>query len=184
MDIVQKFGEDVAVPKNPEREGSPRLITIGQIAEEHGVSRSSVHNYRRSATFPRPVQVEGSTKTQYRADEVAAWFEANPPQQGKRTDLAPPEPEQGEPVTTTVDPRTAVLSDLCHPEWNPVSESHGMSHDDAVKLLDAYRAAVLREVATEIEEIDAHPNASGKHSDIYKALAHRFRRQADEVAPQ
>ncbi len=101
MDIVQKFGEDVAVPKNPEREGSPRLITIGQIAEEHGVSRSSVHNYRRSATFPRPVQVEGSTKTQYRADEVAAWFEANPPQQGKRTDLAPP--EQGEPMPQTTD---------------------------------------------------------------------------------
>jgi predicted DNA-binding transcriptional regulator AlpA len=97
MDIVQKFGEDVAVPKNPEREGSPRLITIGQIAEEHGVSRSSVHNYRRSATFPRPVQVEGSTKTQYRADEVAAWFKANPKQQGKRTDLAPAN-DEGEAV--------------------------------------------------------------------------------------
>ncbi|MEU6597885.1 helix-turn-helix transcriptional regulator [Streptomyces flaveolus] len=89
MDIVQKFGEDVAVPKNPEREGSPRLITIGQIAEEHGVSRSSVHTYRRRPTFPQPVPVEGSTRTHYRADEVAAWFEANPPQQGKRTDLAP-----------------------------------------------------------------------------------------------
>ncbi|MFD4968929.1 helix-turn-helix transcriptional regulator [Streptomyces sp. NPDC058424] len=88
MDIVQKFGEDVAVPENPEREGSPRLITIKQIAEEHGVSRSSVHTYRRNATFPQPVPVEGSTRIQYRADEVTAWFEANPPQQGKRTDLA------------------------------------------------------------------------------------------------
>ncbi|MFI2761371.1 DUF6221 family protein [Streptomyces echinatus] len=99
MDIVQKFGEDVAVPKNPEREGSPRLITIGQIAEEHGVSRSSVHTYRRRPTFPQPVPVEGSTRTQYRADEVAAWFEANPPQQGKRTDLAPQ--DEGVVVETT-----------------------------------------------------------------------------------
>ncbi|GGW15787.1 hypothetical protein GCM10018980_51560 [Streptomyces capoamus] len=98
MDIVQKFGEDVAVPKNPEREGSPRLITIGQIAEEHGVSRSSVHTYRRRPTFPQPVPVEGSTRTHYRADEVAAWFEANPPQQGKRTDLAPR--DEGVPVET------------------------------------------------------------------------------------
>jgi predicted DNA-binding transcriptional regulator AlpA len=117
MDIVQKFGEDVAVPKNPEREGSPRLITIGQIAEVHGVSRSSVHNYRRSATFPRPVQVEGSTKTQYRADEVAAWFEANPPQQGKRTDLAPPEPEQGESMQQTTKRPAPITVRLTTAHW-------------------------------------------------------------------
>jgi predicted DNA-binding transcriptional regulator AlpA len=79
------FREDVAVPKNPESEGS-RLITLKQIELEHGVSRSALHTYRRSASFPQPVSVEGSTKIQYRADEVAAWFEANPPQQGKRTD--------------------------------------------------------------------------------------------------
>ncbi|MEX3206055.1 helix-turn-helix transcriptional regulator [Streptomyces acidiscabies] len=88
MDIVQKFGKDVAVPKSPESEGS-RLITLKEIEQEHGVSRSALHTYRRSASFPRPVSVEGSTKIQYRADEVAAWFEANPPSQGKRTDLAP-----------------------------------------------------------------------------------------------
>lgn len=98
MDIVQKFGEDVAVPKNPEREGSPRLITLKQIEQEHGVGRSALHTYRRRPTFPQPVPVEGSTQIRYRADEVAAWFEANPPQQGKRTDLAPP--EQGEPMPT------------------------------------------------------------------------------------
>jgi predicted DNA-binding transcriptional regulator AlpA len=74
-------------------------MTIGQIAEEHGVSRSSVHTYRRSATFPQPVPAEGSTRIRYRADEVAAWFEANPPQQGKRTDLASRE-QQGEPAVT------------------------------------------------------------------------------------
>lgn len=103
------------MPNSPEREGSPRLITIGQIAEEHGVSRSSVHNYRRSATFPRPVQVEGSTKTQYRADEVAAWFEANPPQQGKRTDLAPP--EQGEPMPQTTKRPAPITVRLAETHW-------------------------------------------------------------------
>ncbi|MFJ4624257.1 helix-turn-helix transcriptional regulator [Streptomyces sp. NPDC088812] len=75
------------------------MITIGQIAEEHGVSRSSVHTYRRSATFPQPVPAEGSTRIRYRADEVAAWFEANPPQQGRRTDLA--SQDEGAPVPTT-----------------------------------------------------------------------------------
>ncbi|CAL9350075.1 hypothetical protein SUDANB1_00442 [Streptomyces sp. enrichment culture] len=78
------------MPTNPEREGSPRLITITEIAEEYGVSRATVHNYRRAGTFPRPAPVEGTEKTKlrFRADEVAAWFEANPKQQGKRTDLA------------------------------------------------------------------------------------------------
>lgn len=76
------------MPKNPESEGS-RLITLKQIELEHGVSRSALHTYRRSASFPQPISVEGSTKIQYRADDVAAWFDANPPQQGKRTDLAP-----------------------------------------------------------------------------------------------
>jgi predicted DNA-binding transcriptional regulator AlpA len=97
LDIVHKFGEDVAVPENPESEGS-RLITLKQIEQEHGVSRSALHTYRRSASFPQPVPVEGSTKIQYRADEVAAWFEANPPQQGKRTDL--PAKQQGEPAVS------------------------------------------------------------------------------------
>lgn len=71
-------------------------MSISEIAEAHGVSRSSVHNYRRSGTFPRPVEGGGTTRPRYRADEVAAWFEANPKQQGRRTDLATK--QQGEPV--------------------------------------------------------------------------------------
>jgi predicted DNA-binding transcriptional regulator AlpA len=75
-------------------------MTISEIAAEYGVSRTSVHNYRRSGTFPRPAPVEGmeKTKLRFRADEVAAWFKANPKQQGKRTDLAPAD-DQGEEVT-------------------------------------------------------------------------------------
>ena len=150
MDIVQKFGKDVAVPKSPESEGS-RLITLRQIEQEHGVSRSALHTYRRSASFPQPVPVEGSTKIQYRADQVAAWFEANPPQQGKRTDLT--EKPQGVPVTTTVvDPRIAVLSNLSDPPYNETAEKHCTPWDDAVKLLGSYRAKELRLAAEAIEQ--------------------------------
>lgn len=86
-------------------------------------------------------------------------------------------------MTTTVDPRIAILSDLNDPPYNETAEKRCVPWDEGVKMLDAYRASVLREVADEIEGIDAHPNATGRHSDIYKALAHRFRRQADEVSP-
>ena len=89
------------MPENPEHEGSPRLLTIDQIAEKHGVSRSSVHTYRRGGTFPRPVPVEGTTRVLFDPDEVKAWFDANPKQQGKRTDL-PPKQQQGEPAVATV----------------------------------------------------------------------------------
>jgi len=123
------FREDVAVPENPESEGS-RLITLKQIELEHGVSRSALHTYRRSASFPQPVPVEGSTKTQYRANEVAAWFEANPKQQGKRTDLSP-EPDQGDPVTTTADQR----------EWRLTPET-----------LDLFVRALVNEVDYDIHK--------------------------------
>nr|WP_277349314.1 DUF6221 family protein [Streptomyces sp. N502] len=63
-------------------------MTVSEIAEEHGVSRQSVHSYRRRGTFPKPVEGEGSTRPRFRAHEVAAWFAANPPRPGKRTDLA------------------------------------------------------------------------------------------------
>ena len=182
LDIVQNIGKDVAVPENPESEGS-RLITLKQIEQEHGVSRSALHTYRLSSTFPQPVPVEGSTKTLFHADEVAAWFRANPKQQGKKRDRFVSQ-QQGDPMTTTTDPRIAVLSAISSPDWHPVPEAHGMPWDEAVKLLDAYRAAVLREVAAEIEGIDAHPNATGRHADIYKALAHRFRRQADTITEE
>lgn len=88
------------MPINPEREGSPRLITVTEIAEEYGVSRATVHNYRRGGTFPRPAPVEGTEKTKlrFRADEVAAWFKANPKRQGKRTDLATKRQQGAAPV--------------------------------------------------------------------------------------
>jgi predicted DNA-binding transcriptional regulator AlpA len=71
-------------------------MTTTEIAAEHGVSRQSIHAYRRNGAFPQPVEGQGSTRVRFRADEVAAFFAANPKQPGKRTDLAT-EPDQGEP---------------------------------------------------------------------------------------
>jgi predicted DNA-binding transcriptional regulator AlpA len=96
---VKRFGKDVAVPKSPDSEGVPRLMTISEIALEHGVSRQSVHSYRTRGTFPKPVEGEGSTRPRFRADEVAAWFAANPPRPGKRTDLAAQ--DEGAPMPAT-----------------------------------------------------------------------------------
>ncbi|MFJ6061623.1 helix-turn-helix transcriptional regulator [Streptomyces tendae] len=139
------------MPKNPESEGS-RLITLKQIEQEHGVSRSALHTYRRSASFPQPASVEGSTRIQYRADEVAAWFAAHPPQQGKRSDLAPPPEPQGEPVTTTTDPRIAILSSLNDPPYNETAEKRCVPWDKAEEMLDAYRSKEWRLAAESIEQ--------------------------------
>lgn len=109
---VKRFGKDVAVPKSPETEGSPRLMTTSEIAAEHGVSRQTVHAHRKRGVFPKPVVGEGSTRPRFRADEVAAFFAANPPQPGKRTDLAPetnrgePEMNQAEDIPTIGEPTT------------------------------------------------------------------------------
>ena len=138
------------MPENPESEGS-RLITLKQIELEHGVSRSALHTYRRSASFPQPVPVEGSTKTQYNAAEVAAWFEANPKQQGRKREQFVSH-QQGDPVSATVDPRIAILSALSDPPINKVTETPCVPWDDAVKLLHAYRAFELRLAADAIEQ--------------------------------
>ena len=168
------------MPKSPESEGS-RLITLKQIEQEHGVSRSALHTYRRSTSFPQPVPVEGSTKIQYRADQVAAWFEANPPSQGKRTDLT--EKPQGVPVTTTVDPRIAVLSGLSDPPYNETAEEHCVPWDDAVKLLDTYRAKELRLGAEAIEQEllggAAKSECDGVWDDAIRAAATVLRQMAD-----
>jgi predicted DNA-binding transcriptional regulator AlpA len=111
---VKGFGKDVAVPKNPQ-EGSPRLMTISEIAEEHGVSRVTIHTYRRNGVFPQPVPGEGTTRLKWREDDVAAFFAANPKQPGKRTDLLPP-PDEGAIMPTTKEP------DIDAP-WLPVTES-------------------------------------------------------------
>ncbi|MFB6787661.1 helix-turn-helix transcriptional regulator [Streptomyces olivaceus] len=166
------------------------MITLKQIEQEHGIGRSSLHTYRRRPTFPQPVSVEGSTKIQYRADEVAAWFEANPPQQGKRSDLAPSPEPQGEPVTTTTDPRIAILSDLNDPPYNEVAEKRCVPWGEAEKMLDTYRAGVLHAFADEVEGMKVGPEdpAHDAHVRGYNsALEHvvaELRRRATEPEAQ
>jgi hypothetical protein len=78
-------------------------MTTMEIAAEHGVSRQTIHTYRRTGVFPSPVEGEGSTRPRFREDEVAAFFKANPKQPRKKRRF--PSEQQGEPVTTTVDQR-------------------------------------------------------------------------------
>lgn len=174
------------MPKNPDREGSPRLLTIDQIAEKHGVSRSSVHTYRRGGTFPRPVPVEGTTRVLFDADEVAAWFKANPKQQGRRTDIHSKKSKQGDPVSTTVDPRIAILSALNEPPYNEVAEARCVPWDEAVKLLHAYRAAVLGEAAQHLYTAlfpAVYDDMGQKAAEGVNRAVSELRRMADK-APQ
>lgn len=55
-------------------------------------------------------------------------------------------------MTTTVDPRIAILSDLSSPSWHPVPESYGMPWDEAEEKLNAYRASVLRDFLFRLEQ--------------------------------
>jgi len=69
-------------------------MTTTEIAAEHGVSRQTIHTYRRTGVFPAPVEGEGSTRPRFREDEVAAFFKANPKQPRKKRRF-PPHPSQG-----------------------------------------------------------------------------------------
>lgn len=180
------------MPKNPEREGSPSLITPQQIEQEYGIKRSTLYTYRHRPTFPKPVKVEGSIKTFYRADEVAAWLEANPKQQGKRTDLATKQ-HQGDPVSTTVDPRIAILSALNSPPYDGVAGLRGMPLGEAAQLLDAYRAAVVTEVVgalqerggelSELAEEQMRPSLEERAQEWYEAagVAEKLKQRKPEV---
>jgi cytochrome c553 len=112
-------------------------MTTTEIAAEHGVTRQTVHAHRKKGVFPKPVEGEGSTRPRFRADEVAAFFAANPPSPGKRTDLTPR--QQGEPVTTTT-ARDRLAETLMSPGLV------GLDDEETTELLDAYRAAVVTEV--------------------------------------
>lgn len=53
---------------------------------------------------------------------------------------------------TTVDPRIAILSDLSDPPYNEVTETRCVPWDDAVKMLNAYRASELRDFLWRLEQ--------------------------------
>lgn len=169
------------MPKNPEPEGSPSLITPQQIEQEYGIKRSTLYTYRHRPSFPQPVKIEGSIKTFYRADEVAAWLDANPKQQGKRTDLTE-KPTQGAPVTTTVDSRIAILSRLNDPPYDGAAGKRGTSLNEAAQLLDAFRAAVLLEAADALDESETLRDLTDDHMSDVNMVTNELRRMAGEGA--
>ncbi|WP_319052661.1 hypothetical protein [Streptomyces europaeiscabiei] len=54
-------------------------------------------------------------------------------------------------MTTTVDPRIALMSRLNTPPYDEVAGMRGTPLDEAAQLLDAYRASVLLEAAKALE---------------------------------
>jgi hypothetical protein len=83
-------------------------------------------------------------------------------------------------VTTTVDPRIAILSDLSDPPYNDVAERRCVPWGDAVKMVDAYRAAVLREAADKLDESDRLRDLTDDHMHDVNAAANELRRMAEQ----
>jgi hypothetical protein len=85
---------------------------------------------------------------------------------------------RGASMSTAVDPRTAILSDLSDPPYNERSERHCVPWAVGERMLDAYRAAVLREAADRLEK-DLQVGSA-----VYRAereLIAKLRRMADEA---
>lgn len=148
-------------------------MTTMEIAAEHGVSRQSIHTYRRTGAFPQPVEGEGSTRPRFRADEVAAFFAANPKQPGVKRNPQPK--QQGDPVTATVDARKDLYA----------FAMQGKEHSPAVserasEKIDAFRAAVLREAADKLDESETLRDLTDDHMSDVNAAANELRRMADE----
>jgi hypothetical protein len=84
-------------------------------------------------------------------------------------------------VTTTVDPRIAILSDLSDPPFNEVTETRCVPWDEAVKMLAAYRESVVAEVAealnakgaelSELAEEEMRPSIEERAQTWFEAAA-------------
>ncbi|MFI1562172.1 helix-turn-helix transcriptional regulator [Streptomyces sp. NPDC020490] len=152
-------------------------MTTTEIAAEHGVSRQTIHTYRRTGVFPQPVEGQGSTRPRFRADEVAAFFAANPKQPGvKRT----PSKQQGEPVTTTTaDARRELYAFAMQGKEHSPEISQRAS-----EKIDAFRRAVLREAADRLDESEVLRDLTDDHMGDIKAATNELRRMADESGAQ
>jgi hypothetical protein len=88
-------------------------------------------------------------------------------------------------VTATTDPRLALMSRLNTPPYDDAAGKTGTPLGEAAQLLDAYRAAILREAADSVSDMPA-PDCSD-FSDLDEAwesgasaAARRLRDVADE----
>ncbi|MGW0837512.1 helix-turn-helix transcriptional regulator [Streptomyces prunicolor] len=142
-------------------------MTTMEIAAEHGVSRQSIHTYRRTGAFPQPVEEQGSTRVRFREDEVAAFFEANPKQPGKKRSSPP---EQGEPVTTTVvDPRIRQLAEarqrVGHEAYGSTANWNSLKPDEQQLFLD--EAASWLRAAVEAGLMPPAERPTDRHMAVY-----------------
>ncbi len=138
------------MPKSPESEGSPRLMTVTEIAAKHDVSRQTIHTYRRTGVFPPPVEGEGSTRLRFREDEVTAFFEANPKQPRKKRRFH----QQGDPMTAR---QNLYAFAMRGKEQSPTNseEASARINDFRAATLDEAVAALqarARELSAEAEE--------------------------------
>lgn len=85
-------------------------MTTTEIAAEHGVSRQTIHTYRRTGIFPPPVEGEGSTRPRFRENDVNAFFKANPKQPRKKR--RPQTEQRGGPMVYTVTLRVEADEDV------------------------------------------------------------------------
>lgn len=153
------------MPKNPESEGGPRLMTTAEIAEEHEVSRQTIHTYRRTGIFPSPVAGEGSTRPRFREDEVAAFFKANPKQPRKKRR---PQPDQGESVITTTDPRIRQLAEARYRTgYGPVDEDAWDTLDPSLRQQLTNEAEAWLRAAIAAGIVPAAERPSDKHMAVY-----------------
>lgn len=79
------------------------------------------------------------------------------------------------PTPTTVDPRLALMSALNDPPYDEVAGRRGTSLDGAAQLLNAHRAAVLREAAAAVAQLIE----DGEHDP--DCLVDELRRLASEA---
>jgi hypothetical protein len=80
---------------------------------------------------------------------------------------------------TATDPRIAILSDLSDPPYNEVTETRCVPWDEGVKMLAAYRVAVVAEVVealtakgaelSELAEEEMRPSLEERAQTWYEA---------------
>lgn len=177
---------------SPERQ-EPERMTIPRLAARVGRSRTLLHRLAANPAegWPEPTYRPGSTRPEY----DVAWFDAYWERrqagirQGKRTDLATKKQQQGEPMATpaptAVDPRLALMSRLNTPPYDDAAGTYSTPLGEAVKLVDAYRAAVLREAAKRLDKTHDYPSgdatATGAYLSGMEKAATLLRRMADEA---
>lgn len=147
-------------------------MTVTEIAVQHGVSRQTIHTYRRTGIFPSPVEGEGSTRPRFREDEVAAFFKANPKQPRKKRRF-PPE-RQGEPMDARKDLYAFAMQGKEH---SPVNS------EKASEKIDAFRAAVLSEAAQHLYTAlfpAIYDDMGQKAAEGVNRAVSELRRMADE----